>query len=288
MTEAPASPLILGFVADLMFSTRIADVAERLGFAVQWIESAGQLASGDAAAAWQLFGAPASDESAPALEAALMEQVTRRRPALLIFDLANPGLPWRRWAALLKSDPATRRIPLLCYGSHKDVDAMQAAHNAGADAVLARSRFTSDLPALIQKYARLPDLAALAQDCDQALSPLARRGLAAFNAGQYFIAHEDLEAAWNADSGPGRELYRAILQAAVAYLQIERGNYRGAVKMFLRLRQWIDPLPDVCRGVDVAGLRRDVEAAYQELLARGPDDMAHFERRLLRPLRYQA
>jgi hypothetical protein len=49
------------------------------------------------------------------------------------------------------------------------------------------------------------------------------------------------------------EVYRAVLQVAVAYFQIERGNYNGAAKMFLRLRQWIDPLPDYCRGIDIAG-----------------------------------
>ena len=83
------------------------------------------------------------------------------------------------------------------------------------------------------------------------------------------------------DSGPGRDLYRGILQVGIAYYQIEQGNYRGAVKMLLRVRQWLDPLPAVCRGVDVAGLRADVERVYQALTALGPERIASFDRALL-------
>ena len=45
------SPLIIAFVADLMFTTRIALVAEHLGYRVEWIESADQVGAPDAEAA---------------------------------------------------------------------------------------------------------------------------------------------------------------------------------------------------------------------------------------------
>jgi predicted metal-dependent hydrolase len=107
-----------------------------------------------------------------------------------------------------------------------------------------------------------------------------------FNRGEYFAAHETLEEAWNDDDTPGRELYRAVLQVAVAYLQIERKNYRGAIKMFLRLRQWIDPLPDICRGVDVAQLRRDAEEIYAELIQLGPERIDEFDTQLIHQVIY--
>ena len=53
-----------------------------------------------------------------------------------------------------------------------------------------------------------------------------------------------LKEAWRQDTGAARDFYRGILQVGIAYYQIERGNYRGAVKMLLRVRQWLDPLPD--------------------------------------------
>jgi hypothetical protein len=114
---------------------------------------------------------------------------------------------------------------------------------------VAKSRLVTGLPELIEQYARRIDETGLAADCSGALSELAVKGIALFNAQAFFEAHEELELAWGADKGPGRELYRGILQVAVAYLHIQRGNYRGALKMFLRLRQWLDPMPDTCRGV---------------------------------------
>jgi hypothetical protein len=92
--------------------------------------------------------------------------------------------------------------------------------------------------------------------------------------------------AWMDDESPGREVYRAVLQVAVAYLQIERGNYKGAAKMFLRLRQWIDPLPDSCRGIDIARLRSEAQAVYRELITLGPEHIADFNLNLLRPIFY--
>ena len=83
------------------------------------------------------------------------------------------------------------------------------------------------------------------------------KGLEAFNNGDYFLAHEFLEEAWKNDRTDGRNLYQGILQIAVAYYHIMNLNYRGAMKMFQRSRKWLDPLPDICRGIDVAKLRSD-------------------------------
>jgi predicted metal-dependent hydrolase len=130
----------------------------------------------------------------------------------------------------------------------------------------------------------MPDYSAAIAACDEPLSAAAIGGIALFNQRQFYEAHHGLEDAWNADQGPGRDLYRAILQVAVAYLQIERRNYRGATKMFLRVRQWLEPLPDICRGVDVARLRDDAEAAFAALQELGTAGIAEFDENLLKPV----
>ncbi len=114
------------------------------------------------------------------------------------------------------------------------------------------------------------------QTCSRSLPAAAVQGLLLFNRGEFFEAHEYLELAWRADETPGRELYRAILQIAVAYLQIERGNYIGAVKMFKRMRRWLAPFPDVCRGIDLAGLRADSQSVYDRLIFLGKDRIQEF------------
>lgn len=279
-----ASPLIVGFVADLMFAVKIEEAAQRLGFRVEWIEHAGQIARGP-------NGEPAvrrqTAEHLAGPGAALIDRLTRWLPALIIFDLNNDGVPWREWITLISSAPATRRIPILCFGSHVDVAAAQAAKSAGAKVVVARSRFASALPELIEKHARLLDLEGIQTACNDPLSQLALQGLHEFNQGEYFEAHEILEAAWNEDQSPARDLYRALIQVAVAYLQIERGNYNGAAKMFLRMRQWLDPLPEMCRGVNIERLRRDARAAHQALLALGADHIHEFDQNLMKPVDYR-
>ena len=87
-----------------------------------------------------------------------------------------------------------------------------------------------------------------------------QRGIALINRGEYFEAHEVLEAAWRAEPGPIRELYRGLLQAAVAAYHLERGNWRGAWKVAGRALRHLTPWPEVVLGIDVAALRRDVAA----------------------------
>jgi predicted metal-dependent hydrolase len=126
----------------------------------------------------------------------------------------------------------------------------------------------------------------IAQACQGELHPLAIRGIQSYNAGDYFAAHEELELAWREERGPVRDLYHGILQVGLGYYHILRLNYRGAVKMFLRCRQWLDPFPSTCRGVDVDTLRADFLRAEAELFRLGPGHLERFNPTLLRPVRF--
>jgi predicted metal-dependent hydrolase len=278
---AANTPVILGFVTDLFFAAKIEAAAKTVGMQVAWFEME-ELTS-------------TLEASTPALQFAehvtgpgyvMLERITLLQPAMIIFDLGDIRFPWHEWLPLFKSDPATRRIPVIAFGAHVDSTNLKAARSAGADLVLARSAFAKDLPQFLQRMSRVPDMASIASACKESLSPLAIQGLEEFNRGEYFQAHESLEEAWNQAESPGRELYRAILQVAVAYLQIERRNYRGAMKMLLRVRQWINPLPDSCRGVDVAALRSDVRRVHDELLRTGMQGIETFDRSLMKPVIY--
>ena len=282
MNDKGKQPLIIGFISDLMFSSRLGDVALQLGFTVIWIEHSNQITDLNPDFFTRQYA-----EHMVGPGAILLEKISAWSPSLIVFDLNNLDIPWRDWVALIKSVPATRRIPVICFGSHMDVQTMQAAQEAGANAVFARSRFVKELPTIIQKYARLIDYTALEATCQIPLSAKALHGLELFNQSEYFEAHEILEEAWNEDDSPGRELYRAILQVAVAYLQIQRGNYNGALKMFLRMRQWIDPLPDVCRGVDVERLRQDSFTVYKHLVDLGGQRIIEFDKRLLKTVKFK-
>ncbi len=124
--------------------------------------------------------------------------------------------------------------------------------------------------------------------CEGDLPTLVLSGLEMFNRGDYFAAHELLEEAWRGEPGPVRELYRGILQVAVAYYHLLRGNYTGASKMFLRSRTWLDPFPARCRGIDLDGFRQDYDLVEKYLLRLGPDRIRHFDRSLLKPVQFRS
>jgi predicted metal-dependent hydrolase len=111
-------------------------------------------------------------------------------------------------------------------------------------------------------------------------------GLELFNRGQYFEAHESLETAWREETQPIRELYRGVLQAAVVYLHITRGNLAGALKVHARCRRWLDRWPETCRGIAVGKLRQDLETAVREFERLGPAGVDRFDLSLLKPVIY--
>lgn len=122
-----ATQHVLGIISDLFFSSRVGSTLQALGYRAAWVESAEAYTDGAAFAA-----ALAADP-----------------PALVILDLNSP-LPWADWLAAAKADPATAAIPWLAFGSHKESERLAAAKRAGAERVVARSKFSAELPALVQ------------------------------------------------------------------------------------------------------------------------------------------
>lgn len=118
------------------------------------------------------------------------------------------------------------------------------------------------------------------------LHPQAIKGIRSFNAGQYFEAHEELETAWREETGEIRDLYRGILQIAVSYYHIQRGNYAGAVEMHRRAQKWLAKWNDVVLGIDVAQLRLDFDAAIGELTRLGAENMSQFDTALLKKITF--
>jgi hypothetical protein len=68
--------------------------------------------------------------------------------------------------------------------------------------------------------------AARAATADELLEH-ARRGVALYNAGRFWQAHEALEVVWRQAVPPDRSLWQGLIQAAAAMLHRERGNHHG-------------------------------------------------------------
>ena len=117
-------------------------------------------------------------------------------------------------------------------------------------------------------------------------SPARERGTSSLQRGEYFEAHEALEFAWREETGAIRDLYRGILQAAVIYLHMRRGNYIGALKVSERCMKWLNRWPDTCRGVNVAKLRADLSRAVEEWQRLGAEHVHEMDWSLLKPVEW--
>jgi predicted metal-dependent hydrolase len=94
-----------------------------------------------------------------------------------------------------------------------------------------------------------------------------REGLELMRRGAYFEAHEELELAWRAADGPERDFFQGLVHVTVAWYQAGRGNRVGARRQLEKAARRLGPYAPRHRGVDVAALLAQVEAA-------DPDDLA--------------
>lgn len=90
------------------------------------------------------------------------------------------------------------------------------------------------------------------------------RGLALFNAGEFFACHEVWEQLWLRSNGREKLFYQGLIQAAVAILHAERGNLRGAVSTWRKARAKLDPLPAHYGGIALGEFRDALARFFSE------------------------
>jgi predicted metal-dependent hydrolase len=122
--------------------------------------------------------------------------------------------------------------------------------------------------------------------CSGNLHVKAIEGMKLMNEKKFFEAHEELEIAWNEEKAEIRQLYQGILQMAVTYLHITRGNYDGAVKVYLRSMRWLKDWPAVCRGIQVGQLREDAEIVMKEVERLGRGNLGNFDIKLFKQVKW--
>jgi len=124
-------------------------------------------------------------------------------------------------------------------------------------------------------------------DCAAPLHPQAVHGLALFNQGEYFEAHEALELAWRAEQTDIRMLYQGILQIAVAYLHIQNGNHKGALILAGRAAEKLKKWPARCRGINVHAARENLALVQAELESLQPEQIQSFNQALFQKVEYE-
>lgn len=119
-----ATKKVVAVLDDLFFTVKIMDAAKRAGLEIVFVK-----------------------DSAKVMELAL------ELPTLIIFDLNTRAVDAVQLIRNLKHQPATRHVSLLGFVSHVQVELKQQAQAAGADMVMPRSTFSTNLPAILKRHA---------------------------------------------------------------------------------------------------------------------------------------
>jgi len=94
-----------------------------------------------------------------------------------------------------------------------------------------------------------------------------KRGLEAIRAAHYFEAHEELEVAWRAAAAEERDFFQGLVHVAVAWYQAGRGRPIATASQLEKAARRLGPYAPAHRGVDVADILAQVEAARSRVAA---------------------
>ena len=115
---------VLAVLEDLFFTVKINESAKRAGLPTEFVRS----------------------------EKDALDKAAAEHPGLIILDLNFSGVDPLELIQKLKTNAATRKIPLLGYLSHIQGDLKQQAQQAGCDTVLVKSAFSQNLLQILKRY----------------------------------------------------------------------------------------------------------------------------------------
>ena len=101
--------------------------------------------------------------------------------------------------------------------------------------------------------------------------PLYLQGIEYFNVCDFFEAHETWEELWTEYRGPDRKFYQGLIQAAVALHHFGNGNTRGARKVYLTSRGYLNEFAPEHVGLDLDKFLQQYENCFAEILASDED-----------------
>ena len=86
------------------------------------------------------------------------------------------------------------------------------------------------------------------------IDPRLREGVDRFNAHQFFECHEVLERVWLETSGPQKDFYKGLYQAAVAFHHWAKGNRAGALTLARSATRYVKRYTPAYLDLDVESL----------------------------------
>ena len=93
------------------------------------------------------------------------------------------------------------------------------------------------------------------------------QGVEHFNQCDFYEAHDVWEELWADHRGPSREFYQGLIQVAVALHHFGNGNIRGARKLYVSSRKYLNPYRPHHLGCDVDHLFAEMAECFAAVLA---------------------
>ena len=95
-------------------------------------------------------------------------------------------------------------------------------------------------------------------------------GIQQFNAGEYWLSHETLEALWLAERYPLRLFYHGLIKTAAGLLHLERHNRKGATAKLSDAFSGLAPFLPRFMAIDTQALHQDLDERLSYMRSSGP------------------
>lgn len=102
---------------------------------------------------------------------------------------------------------------------------------------------------------------------DAPYHPLYLEGIRNFNDCEFFEAHEVWEELWQEEEGAAKKFYQGLIQAAVALHHFGNENIRGARKLNVSCRKYLDPYRPKHLGLDLEQFLAQLDRCFAEAMA---------------------
>ena len=96
--------------------------------------------------------------------------------------------------------------------------------------------------------------------------PLYLKGIEHFNECDFYESHEVWEELWTDEQGDSRRFYQGLIQAAVALHHFGNENIRGAKKLNVSCRKYLDPYRPKYLGLDLDKFLADMDHCFAEVM----------------------
>ena len=97
-----------------------------------------------------------------------------------------------------------------------------------------------------------------------------QKGIELFNKEKFFECHEVIESLWLATDDEYRDLYKGLIQAAVALHHLKKENLSGVAQLFETSVSYLSKYPGRCLGLNVKKLISDLQTCFRTIETQKP------------------